>query len=211
MLTEDLIKLYLKEQNAILKQFPIKEVIQLCEKIKWVHEVWGRVFVFGNGGGADIASHFATDLGIHPFVSEDKKSSKYLHRLWVHCLNDSSGMLTRLGNDMGLDCIFKEQLKQYHLDCRDLVLAFSTSGNSSNIIDALYYALSYETTTALIGGRGGGGAKEYANICILIPGTSSFPGQIGANDNCFHIEDFQQVIAHIITGIIKEEVSGEIT
>ena len=85
------------------------------------------------------------------------------------------------------------------------MIAFSVSGNSPNIVDALKRAKELGATTACIGK--GGKAKELVDICILIPGHSEFPGQVGDNDNCFHIEDFQSVVAHMVTGLLKEAVN----
>ena len=50
-------------------------------------------------------------------------------------------------------------------------------------------------------------AKKISDLCLIIPGKSKFPGQIGKNDNNFHIEDFQTSIMHIVTGLLKNYVS----
>ena len=206
MQTNTLIRMYLKEHVDICSQFPISETANLLDILVDTYNRGGRVFCFGNGGGASIADHFTSDLAIHPFVSEDKTSPKELRRLQVICLNNSQSTLTRLSNDMGYENVFIEQLKSYQLDNRDTVIAFSGSGNSENIIRALSYAQGFESVTVLIGGRDGGRAKVLADICILVPGTSQFPGQVGKNDNCFNIEDFQGSIGHMITGLMKEAI-----
>ena len=56
-------------------------------------------------------------------------------------------------------------------------------------------------------GRSGGKAKKISDLCTIIPGTSKFPGQIGKNDNNFHIEDFQTSIIHIVTGLFKKYIN----
>ena len=201
-----LINVYLKEHKDIADNFPKASVIRLVEMVFATYKNGGEVFVMGNGGGADHASHFASDLGMHPFVSEDKSKGSNLHRLQVHCLNDSNGLLTRIANDMGYHCVFVEQLKCYCPTVRDLVIAFSVSGNSPNIVDALEYSKICGATTCCIGK--GGKARDIVNISIEIPGSSTFPGQVGKNDNYFHIEDFQGTIAHMVTGLLKEYVNG---
>ena len=50
----------------------------------------------------------------------------------------------------------------------------------------------------------GGKCKELSDVCLIVPGTSKFPGQTGKNDNNFHIEDFQVTISHMITGLLKD-------
>ena len=208
MRTDTLVRLYLAENVNIAQGFPTGDVCKLADAVVDAYKYGDRIFVFGNGGGASIAEHFASDLKMHPFVSEDKHDSLGLERIKVLCLNESCGTITRVANDIGYDYIFTEQLKSHPLVEGDLVIAFSGSGNSPNILKALKYAKSEGARTALIGGRDGGKAGEIVDICILIPGTSNFPGQVGANDNCFHIEDFQSCIAHMITGILKGVVSG---
>ncbi len=201
-----LVRMYLNEHKQIADHFPIDDVVKLYDAIWNTYSLGGLVFCFGNGGGASIAAHFASDLAEHPFVSEDKKESGNRMRLTVICLNLSSDLMTRIGNDIGYKDIFVEQLKSYPLYDTDLVVAFSGSGNSPNVLEALTYAKKYNTTTALIGGRDGGKAKELADISVLVPGTSQFPGQTGKNDNCFNIEDFQGCVAHMMAGLLKEAI-----
>lgn len=206
--TSSLVKLYLDEHAKIAGSFPVHDVVLLVTWIKDVYDVCGAVYTFGNGGGASIADHFASDLAIHPFVSEDKRQcSDEELRLDVHCLNNSSGLMTRIANDIGYDNLFVEQLKQWEICPSDLVIAFSTSGNSPNIVKALDYASRQGAKTVLVGGRNGGMARGMVDLPILVPGTSQFPGQTGANDNNFHIEDFQGSIAHMVTGLMREYVN----
>ena len=175
MRTEDLISLYFKEQRET--EPPLAEIATLVSAVEETHRKGRRVFVFGNGGGASIAEHFTCDIG---------------SLLEVHCLSESSSLITRLGNDIGFEHIFTEQLICYTLDRKDLVIAFSTSGNSPDIVNALEYAKFKGATTALIGGRG----KAMADIYVSIEG------------NTFHIEDFQTSVCHIVTSILKERING---
>uniref|UniRef100_A0A6M3JBB1 Putative SIS domain-containing protein n=1 Tax=viral metagenome TaxID=1070528 RepID=A0A6M3JBB1_9ZZZZ len=204
MRIDTLVETYLKEQRGI--NFPIGEVARLVRAVIDTWKNMGRVFIFGNGGGASIADHFASDLAVHPFVSDDKHKTINKERMEVHCLNESMGLLTRLGNDLGYENIFVDQLKNYsYLNEDDLVIAFSVSGNSPNILKALEYASKEGVTTACIGK--GGKAKDIVDISVEIKGASTFPGQVGANENYFHVEDLQGSIAHMITGLLKGVVN----
>jgi len=208
MQTNTLIRTYLKEHLEIARglEGQVDEIEKLFNAILNTYEKNGDLFCFGNGGGASTAEHFASDIGIHPFVSDDKKTPMSIKRLRVHCLNQSVDLITRIANDIGFVDLFSEQLKRYELNKNDTVIAFSISGHSSNIIRALLRAREFGATTVLIGGRTGGEAKAYSDICILVPGTSQFPGQVGPNDNCFNIEDFQVSISHMMAGLLKEAV-----
>jgi D-sedoheptulose 7-phosphate isomerase len=207
---EDLVRLYLDEKVRIAGEFPVADTARLIEAVwsAYLHD--GTVFIFANGGPAGAAEGFATDLKTHPFTSESKHETTEIRRLRVVCLNESCGVITGIANDLGYDHIFREQLKNYlrgpEQNRFDLVIGFSGSGNSGNVLNAFSYAKQFGATTACLTGRGGGKAREAADICVVIPGSSSFPGQTGANDNNFHIEDFQTSITHMVTGVLKERV-----
>jgi len=211
--TEQNIRLYLEENIEIARSFPISDVVRLIEAVWDTYEHDGAVYIFANGGPAGAAEGFATDLKTHPFVSEDKHQTTDVRRLKVYCLNESCGVITGLSNDFGYEFIFTEQLKNYlrsrQQNQYDLVIALSASGNSKNVLNAFAYAKQFGATTVCLTGRTGGKARELADICIVIPGTSLFPGQTGANDNNFHIEDFQTSISHMVTGILKERVMSK--
>ncbi len=209
--TIDLINLYLQEKVSIAQSFPINGVVKLIEAIWCTYEHDATVYVFANGGPAGIADGFATDLKIHPFVSDDKKITSKIRRIKVNCLNESPSVLTAISNDLGFSYIFVEQLKNYLRSKKenkfDLMVGFSGSGNSENVIQAFLYAKKFMVTTCCISGRGGGKAKDVVDIPIVIPGSSGFPGQRYGNDNNFHIEDFQTSITHMVTGIFKDKVN----
>ena len=206
----DEIRLYFEEKQAIAREFPIRETARLVAAVIDCYDKDGTVYTFANGGPAGAAEGFATDLKTHPFVSDDKKQTLDMRRLRVHCLNESTGVITGVSNDLGYDHIFSEQLKSYmrskDVNSNDVVIGFSGSGNSENVIEAFNFAKRFGATTACISGRGGGKAREVADICVLIPGSSEFPGQTGGNDNNFHIEDFQTSVTHIVTGLLKAHV-----
>jgi len=206
MQTNSLIKMYLEEHKRICDEFPIEKTTLLFNAILTTYRIGGRVFCFGNGGGFSVAEHFYSDLMEHPFVAEDKHGALEIQPLEVRCLGLSGGLLTRIANDLKFINIFLRELRSCKPKKEDTIIAFSGSGNSKNVVNTLMYAKSKGATTALVGGRDGGKAGGIADICILVPGTSQFPGQVGKNDNCFHIEDFQGSVAHMMAGLLKEAI-----
>lgn len=201
------IKLYLKERNDINSQFPINDVIKIVKRIFFTYKNDGYLYVGGNGGGSSAAEGFATDIRTHPFVQSNKKKTTKQKRLKVYCCTESSGLLTGISNDLGNELIFSEQLKNFmrskKINFKDTLILFSGSGNSKNMLQAIKYAKKYSVYTCCVSGRGGGEAKNLANLSVIIPGTSKFPGQTASNDNNFHIEDCQVSISHMITGLLK--------
>lgn len=204
------INLYFKEKSKIYKKINTKLIYTVFQKIKKTYDNDGQVFLMANGGSSSIAEGFGVDLRTHPFVNEDKSITTDKKRIKVECLTESSGCLTGISNDIGFEFIFQEQLKNYmkskKINKNDLLIAFSGSGNSPNILNAITYVKRYGVKSFCVSGRGGGKASKIADYALIIPGSSKFPGQTGKNDNNFHIEDIQNSVSHILVGLLKEYV-----
>lgn len=209
----DLIKLYFKEKQNVAKNFPVIELDTLTNRLIYTYENDGTIYTMANGGATSVSEGFSTDIATHPFVSEDKTKTTNTRRIKFCSLTSSSGLLTGISNDIGFENIFKEQLKNFlrtkNQNKNDTLIAFSGSGNSKNVINAINYAKEFGVYTCCISGRGGGKAKEVSDLSIIIPGSSKFPGQIGKNDNNFHIEDFQGSITHVLTGLLKMHIENK--
>jgi D-sedoheptulose 7-phosphate isomerase len=54
----------------------------------------------------------------------------------------------------------------------------------------------------------GGRCRELAEVCLVVPGTSRFPGQVGKNDNNFHFEDLILSVNHMLVGLLKQRVAA---
>tara|TARA_Y100000816_G_C26031044_1_gene539747 strand:- start:281 stop:949 length:669 start_codon:yes stop_codon:yes gene_type:complete len=210
-----LIKLYFNEKIKIASKINKKQINQILNQVINTYNKAGNVYLMANGGPAGLIENVATDLRFHPFVEDDKsKSLKKIRKLKIISLVESPGALTGVSNDLGFENVFVEQLKNFvyakKINQNDLLIAFSGSGNSKNILKAIKFAKKYSVFTICISGRSGGMAKNISNLCLLVPGKSKFPGQVGKNDNNFHIEDFQTSIMHIITGLFKKYINDKI-
>jgi len=207
----NLVKLYFSEKISIYKKLNFKNILNLINQINNTYKNDGSIFIMGNGGSSGIAEGFAVDIRTHPFVSENKNKTSNLRRPKVICLTESAGALTGISNDIGFNHVFAEQLKNFMrskiINKNDLLIAFSSSGNSQNMIEAINFVKKYNVKTCCVSGRGGGKASNIVDFPIIIPGKPSlFPGQTGKNDNNFHIEDIQNSISHVITGLLKKFV-----
>lgn len=127
----------------------------------------GTVFLFGNGGSAADAQHLAGEL-----ISLLRHDHKFVRRpsLAAHALTTDTSVLTAIGNDFGFEHIFSRQLEAL-ADVNDLVIGFSTSGNSKNVILALALAKRKGITTIAMTGRDGGEIvkKKLADIIVQVP------------------------------------------
>ncbi len=137
--------------------------IRLADMQRWadhLHRAWENercVFIFGNGGSATTASHMAEDLGKSTLHPEDLKDESK-KRLKVLSLTDNVGWLLAVGNDVGYDQIFTQQLMNYG-GKGDLVIAISGSGNSPNVLSAVDWANRHGLTTFGLTGYNGGKLK----------------------------------------------------
>ena len=154
---------YLKTQKTALDSIPVDAVAQLIEKFRQALKEDRQIFVFGNGGSAANASHFATDLG-------KGSSDKLGKRFRVLSLNDNVSWMTALGNDYAYEDVFVRQLMNYG-KAGDLVMVMSVSGSSPNIVKAVEWAKKNGLhTIALVGGKRGK-LTELADQTIVINDT----------------------------------------
>ena len=124
----------------------------------------GKIILFGNGGSAADAQHIAAEL-----VGRYKTSRKGLAAI---ALTTDSSVLTSIGNDFGYENIFKRQLEAL-LNKNDLVIGISTSGNSSNVTNALEYAKNYGAKVVGFSGGDGGAMNKICNINLIIPSNDT--------------------------------------
>jgi len=134
---------------------------KMLEKLQEARLARRTVFLCGNGGSAANANHFATDL----LFGLEKNPGP----IWrVVSLSANVSLLTCLGNDTGYENVFSKQLEATGQQ-GDLLLAYSGSGNSPNILRALQVAKGMGITTLAFLGFDGGKAKGLADLCLHFP------------------------------------------
>lgn len=170
---------YLRAQKAALDSIPPDAVAELVGKLRtaWLED--RQVFVFGNGGSASNASHFATDLG-------KGASDKLSKRFRVLCLNDNVSWMTALANDYAYEDVFVGQLQNYARP-GDLVLGLSVSGNSPNCVKAFAWAKANGLRTVALVGTKRGRMADLADQAIVI-----------ADTHYGRVEDAQMAICHML-------------
>jgi D-sedoheptulose 7-phosphate isomerase len=139
---------YIKAQQAAHASIPLDAVAQLIAQLRTAVQQGRQIFVFGNGGSAANASHFATDLG-------KSASDKLGIRFRVQSLNDNVQWMTALGNDYSYEEVFVGQLRNFGRP-DDVVIGISVSGDSPNCVKALIWAKENGLhTVAMVGGNRG--------------------------------------------------------
>src|SRR5258708_11701926 len=154
---------YLKCQKAAHDSIPLAAVAQVIETLRLALKEDRQIFVFGNGGSAANASHFATDLG-------KGSSDKVGKRFRVLSLNDNVSWMTALANDYSYEDAFVGQLQNYGRP-GDLALGISVSGNSPNCVKALDWARKNGLSTVALVGAKRGRMAEIAEQAIVINDT----------------------------------------
>ena len=144
----------------------------------------------GNGGSAANANHLATDLiyGVN---------AKGQGTLRVHSLASNPSVMTCLGNDTGYENIFANQLEAL-AQPKDLLLVFSGSGNSPNILKLLEVARRLQVTTISFLGFDGGKAKPL----------SDYPLHFPIHDMQV-VEDLHMIAAHLLMKNQSKEATWE--
>jgi D-sedoheptulose 7-phosphate isomerase len=175
----DWIANYIQTHKATLDSIPVGGVARLIETLRMAHREDRQVFVFGNGGSAANASHFATDLG-------KGASDKLGKRFRVLSLTDNVSWMTALGNDYAYEDIFVGQLQNYGR-AGDVAIGVSVSGNSPNCVKALAWAKEHGLKTVALVGAKRGRMAEIAEQVLVI-----------ADTHYGRVEDAQMGILHML-------------
>jgi D-sedoheptulose 7-phosphate isomerase len=149
---------YLDRLRCELDRIHKDEIQRLADLIHDTYLGEKSLFLIGNGGSACTASHLAEDLGKNCLLPADMRDETK-RRLRVLSLTDNVGWLTALGNDLGYDQIFVQQLMHYGMP-GDLLVAISGSGNSPNVLAAVDWANRHGLVTFGLTGFDGGKLKK---------------------------------------------------
>jgi D-sedoheptulose 7-phosphate isomerase len=185
---------YMKGLAATLGQLDTAQLARIVAVLLEAQENGKSVFTMGNGGHGNTAAHMINDIAKHSISSDDKDSVVTAKRFRTMCLNDSVSLLTGVANDMGYDHVFSEQLRNW-CQAGDVVIGISGSGNSPNVLRAFEVAKERGTTTICLSGKGGGKAREQADICVVVP-----------SDKMVQIEDVHLAINHAVADELKKAV-----
>ena len=182
-------KQYFDELQRVVIGLSHDGINQIADTLVRANESGRMVYLFGNGGSAALASHFACDLG---------KGTAYCNggkRFRVLALTDNLPTLTAWANDSSYENVFSEQLRNF-VQPRDVALAISGSGNTKNVLNALRVAREAGATTVGMSGFQGGQMKSLCDICVVVP-----------SNNMQIIEDLHLAMAHSIFRIVYSRMS----
>jgi D-sedoheptulose 7-phosphate isomerase len=120
----------------------------------------GKIMAFGNGGSASDALHVAVEF-TNPVIKDRPP-------LPAIALNADVATLTSLANDFHFSEIFSRQIEVFAAS-NDILMGFSTSGNSANVLNALRLGQQRGLMTIAITGKDAGGCADLADFTFAVP------------------------------------------
>jgi D-sedoheptulose 7-phosphate isomerase len=180
---------YFARLSQTVHRLPFETIDRVSDLLLDAYDNGRMIYLFGNGGSAALASHFACDLG-KGTINGSKK------RFRVLALTDNVPLMTAWANDSRYEDIFAEQLANFvHED--DVAFAISGSGNSRNVLNALMLAREAKATTIGLVGYQGGKMKDLCDVCVIVP-----------SDNMQVIEDLHLCVAHALFSAIHRKLAA---
>ena len=143
-----------------------------------------KVYFCGNGGSYSDAQHLSAELSGRFYYDRDP--------LEVVLLSSNISYMTAVANDYDYDQIFLREFKSsYRLG--DVVICFTTSGNSKNILNLLEYCKPEMAITIGLLGNDGGEVKDHCELPIIVPSKDTA-----------RIQECHMLIGHTVLEIVEK-------
>jgi phosphoheptose isomerase len=147
-----------------------------------------KLLVCGNGGSAADAMHFATEF----VVRYDKDRRAYP----AICLNANGPDLTAVGNDYTFEQAFERQVQAF-AQKGDVLVVFSSSGKSKNLLLAIEAATKAGAQSVAFLGKGGGFTAGKSTVDIVVPATTVTA----------RVQEAQKLLLHTVCEIVEFELA----
>lgn len=174
-------------ESIAVKQAVLENMLStLATAADWMAETLRgghKLLLFGNGGSAADAQHIACE-----FVGRFEQE----RRAWpAIALTTDTSALTALGNDYGIDALFARQVEALG-QAGDLVLAFSTSGNSPNVLEGVKAARANGLRVIGLTGQSGGKLAALCDLALCVP-----------SDRTARIQEAHITICHALCEVVE--------
>lgn len=183
----EFLKNYAADCTARTMQTDFEALAEVAEALLKVKKAGKTVYTAGNGGSLATASHICNDL---------TKGCAVCNRVGFKalCLGDSAAVMTCLGNDFCYEDVYKIQIET-KAEAGDLLLVFSGSGNSENIVRAAQAARLRGVSVIGFLGRDGGKLKALCDLAVIAP-----------SDNMEQIEDIHMLYVHALSSLLQQRL-----
>jgi D-sedoheptulose 7-phosphate isomerase len=149
----------------------------------------GKILLIGNGGSAADAQHIAGE-----FVSRFAFDRPGLPAI---ALSTDTSVLTAIGNDYGFESLFERQVEALGKS-GDILIAYSTSGKSKNILKALETAQRNGIVTVGMTGGNGDLMSKFCDFILRVPSLETPK-----------IQEMHLILGHILCGLIEKSLFGD--
>lgn len=187
---QEIIKQNMQEQIQLLQKTMATDytaiIQEAAECILQAMNTGHKLLIAGNGGSAADAQHMAAELVVR--FEKDREG------LPAMALTTDSSILSASGNDYGFDAVYERQIQALGVE-GDVFLAISTSGNSENVLRAIYMAKNKNMKIIGMTGKNGGKMKTLCDILICVP-----------HDRTARIQEVHEHTIHTLCQLIEQEV-----
>lgn len=173
----------------VFRDFARNAIEKSAEEISVAFQKGNKILICGNGGSAADSQHFAAEF-VNKFSDRIKRKA-----LPALALTTDTSIITAISNDSDYENIFSRQVEAYGSK-GDLIVIFTTSGNSKNCIKAI-------KTARLIGLRSVVFTKTGAEISKLADLSIEVPSK-----NTQHIQECHVFAYHVITELVENSLAG---
>lgn len=178
---------YARAAGAMAGRLPA--VLRVAELLCRAFAAGGVVYAFGNGGSAADAQHLTGEL-----IGHYRRDRRPLPAVTLTC---DPTVMTCIGNDYSFDDAFARQVEALARP-GDVVIAFTTSGRSPNVVAGLAAARARGATTVLFGGASGGPAAEHADVLLAAPATATA-----------RVQELHTLMLHLVSEHVDAWAAGE--
>jgi D-sedoheptulose 7-phosphate isomerase len=174
-------------KQQMLSDAPLLASVANCvDSIVSAFKSGNKVLFCGNGGSAADAQHLAAEFSGRFYINRDALPAEALH-----C---NTSYMTAVANDYSYDVIYSRLIKGIgHKG--DILIGLSTSGNSSNIVNAFETAKQKQMITIGFTGQTGGKMKPLSDYLLAIPSADT-P----------RIQECHMLLGHIICQLVEEKI-----
>ena len=183
----DTLKQAFNEHQAVIAALEplLPKIAAVADAMRTCLASGGKILLFGNGGSAADSQHIAAEI-----VGRYKKERRGLPAI---ALTTDTSILTSVGNDYGFDFIFSRQVEALCTPA-DVVIGFSTSGNSRNVVLGIEKAREIGAITVAMTGGSGGKLASLCDHALTMP-TSDTP----------RIQEAHILIGHSLCDLVEAD------
>ncbi|MFW6019579.1 MAG: D-sedoheptulose-7-phosphate isomerase [Bacteroidales bacterium] len=176
------------KEKLLQDDFLLGKIEKAARKMTEVFHQDHKILLCGNGGSAADAQHIAAELSGRFYYDREP--------LYAEALHVNTSYLTAVANDYSFEDVYARMVKAAGKE-GDLLIGFSTSGNSENVLRALKTGNSQGMYTVAFTGETGGKLREIADLLINVP-----------DNDTPRIQEAHGLIGHILCQWVEEMLFG---